>query len=162
MRAAMYPGSFDPVTNGHLDIITRSSKVFDKLVVVVMKNSSKNPLFSQDERVELIRKATEHLENVEVDSYDDLLIRYAQDKGIDIVVKGLRAVSDFESEFQMAQINRKLYPKIETLFLNTSTEFSYLSSSIVKEIYKYDGDIKPLVPENVYHRMKERKNLKVE
>lgn len=157
MRAAIYPGSFDPVTKGHVDIITRASKVFDKLVVVVMKNSAKNPLFSQEERVRLIEEATSHLENVEVDMYDDLLIRYAQDKDIKVVVKGLRAVSDFESEFQMAQINRKLYPEIETLFLNTSTEYSYLSSSIVKEIYRYDGDIKPLVPDNVYKIMKERK-----
>ncbi|MCT4631709.1 MAG: pantetheine-phosphate adenylyltransferase [Firmicutes bacterium] len=157
MKAAMYPGSFDPVTNGHVDIITRASKVFDKLVVVVMKNSAKNPLFSQEERVRLIEEATSHLDNVQVDMYDDLLIRYAKEKNVNIVVKGLRAVSDFESEFQMAQINRKLYPNIETLFLNTSTEYSYLSSSIVKEIYRYDGDIKPLVPDNVYKIMKDRK-----
>lgn len=149
MRIAVYPGSFDPVTFGHLDIIERSCKLFDKVIVAVMINSSKRPMFSVDERVALLREATKNLPNVSVDCHEGLLIDYLKKADAKILVKGLRAISDFESEFQMASVNQKLCPEVETVFIMTRTEYMYLSSSIVKEVGTLGGDITNFVTENV-------------
>lgn len=148
MKLAICPGSFDPVTLGHLDIITRASKLFDKVIVVVMSNSAKSPLFTQLERMELLRRTLEQvgLDNVTVDCYDGLLAEYAKMRQATAIVKGLRAVSDFEYEFQMALTNRKMYPDAETVFLTTSAENLYLSSSLVKQVGRLDGDISDFVP----------------
>ena len=146
MRIAICPGSFDPVTYGHLDIIRRASQMFDRVVVVVMTNASKAPLFSKEERLELLRRATLGLSNVEVDSYGGLLAEYARTRGATVIVKGLRAMSDFEYEFQMALTNRKLYPGAETVFLTTTAEHMYLSSSLVKQVAGLGGDISEFVP----------------
>jgi len=150
MRIAVYPGSFDPVTLGHLDIIERSCKLFDKVIVAVMINSSKRPMFSVDERVALLREATKNLPNVSVDCHEGLLIDYLKKADAKILVKGLRAISDFESEFQMASVNQKLCPEVETVFIMTRTEYMYLSSSIVKEVGTLGGDITNFVTENVW------------
>jgi len=149
MRIAVYPGSFDPVTLGHLDIIERSCKLFDKVIVAVMINSSKRPMFSVDERVALLREATKNFPNVSVDCHEGLLIDYLKKADAKILVKGLRAISDFESEFQMASVNQKLCPEVETVFIMTRTEYMYLSSSIVKEVGTLGGDITNFVTENV-------------
>ncbi|WP_248926417.1 pantetheine-phosphate adenylyltransferase [Paenibacillus hamazuiensis] len=146
---AVYPGSFDPVTNGHLDIIRRSSKVFGKLIVTVLNNSSKNPLFTVEERKELLREVTKDLPNVEIDSFRDLTIRYVKQKNARLIIRGLRAISDFEWEMQLASTNNKLDPEIETLFMMTSPQHSFLSSSIVKEIARFHGSVGDLVPEAV-------------
>ena len=144
---AICPGSFDPVTYGHLDIGTRASKMFDKLIVVVASNSSKNNSFTPEERVEMIKKCTADLPNVEVVHYEGLLADYAAEIGATAIVKGLRAMSDFEYEFQMALTNKKLNPNVETLFLTTAAENMYLSSSMVKQIAKMGGDIESFVPD---------------
>ena len=149
MRVAIYPGSFDPVTNGHLDIITRGSKVFDKLIVGVLVNIDKVGLFSIEERVELIKRVTSHLENVEVDSFNGLLVDLAKKNNARVILKGLRAVSDFEYEFQMALMNSQLDAEVETLFMTTSAANSFLSSSSVKQVAKFGGDIKGLVPDEI-------------
>jgi len=149
MRIVVYPGSFDPVTKGHLDIIERAAQLFDRLVVVVLTNPDKNPIFSVEERVEYIKRITGHLDNVEVDNYDGLLVNFVKLKGASAVVKGLRAMSDFENEFQMALTNKQLYPDMETLFLNTSSEFMYLSSSMVRQLASFGGDISPFIPEEI-------------
>ncbi|AEI44393.1 pantetheine-phosphate adenylyltransferase [Paenibacillus mucilaginosus] len=149
VRVAVYPGSFDPVTNGHLDIIHRASKVFDKLVVAVLNNTSKNPLFSVEERVGLLREVTRDLPNVEIDSFRDLLINYMKKKNAHLIVRGLRAVSDFEYELQLASTNRKLCEDIETFFMTSTPQYSYLSSSIVKEIARFHGPVSDLVPPEV-------------
>ena len=146
MKVAICPGSFDPVTCGHVDIITRAAAMFDKVIVVVMVNSAKQPLFTQEERVELLKRATASLPNVEVDAYDGMLAEYARQKQATAVVKGLRAVSDFEYEFQMALTNRKLNPQLETVFLTTNAEYLYLSSSLVKQMASLGGDIREFVP----------------
>ena len=138
---AIYPGSFDPITLGHLDIITRSSKLYDKVVVVVSRNPTKNPLFTVDERIAQIRKTTQHLENVEVDSFNGLTINYARELSAKVLLRGLRVLSDFEKELQMAHTNKTLADEIETVFLATSTEYGFLSSSLVKEIAKFGGPI---------------------
>lgn len=156
MRLAICPGSFDPVTNGHLDIIERSSRIFDKVLVVVFTNPLKSPLFSVEERVEMLQEVTRDLANVEVDHSDGLLSDYALRKDAKVIVKGLRAVSDFETEFQMARMNQKLAPSVETVFMMTSTEFSYLSSSIVKEVARFGGCVRQLVPEVVARRLAEK------
>ncbi|MBQ9964399.1 MAG: pantetheine-phosphate adenylyltransferase [Clostridia bacterium] len=146
MKVAICPGSFDPVTCGHVDIITRAAAMFDKVIVVVMVNSNKQPLFTQEERVELLKRATASLPNVEVDAYSGMLAEYAHQKQATAVVKGLRAVSDFEYEFQMALTNRKLNPQLETVFLTTNAEYLYLSSSLVKQMASLGGDIREFVP----------------
>ena len=145
-RIAVCPGSFDPITYGHLDIITRAAKVFDELYVVVLNNSSKQPLFSVDERIELIKKVTKNIPNVKVDSFQGLLVDYAESVKADAIIRGLRAVSDFEYEMQITSMNRVLSDKIETFFIMTNNQYSFLSSSIVKEVAKYDGNISELVP----------------
>lgn len=147
MKIAVYPGSFDPVTKGHLDVIVRASAVFDRVVVVAMVNAKKKPTFSLDERCGFLKRATAELSNVEITSSDALLAEWVKSVGDCVLIKGLRAVSDFESEFQMALINRKINPNLETLFLPTSEEHLYLSSSVVKEICSLGGDISPFVPD---------------
>ncbi len=144
---AICPGSFDPVTFGHLDIITRAAGMFDKVIVVVATNSSKHSCFSPDERVEMIKKCTNDLKNIEVVHFDGLLADYAAKRGATAIIKGLRAMSDFEYEFQMALTNKKLNPNVETLFLTTAAQNMYLSSSMVKQIASMDGDISDFVPE---------------
>ncbi len=146
---AVYPGSFDPVTCGHLDIIERSSKLFDTVYVAVLQNSSKTPLFSVEERKELIKRVTSHLDNVIIADFNGLLVEFAKNVGAKVIVKGLRAVSDFEYEFQMALINRKLEGEIETMFLMTSAQNQYLSSSIVKDVAKYGSSLSGLVPSEI-------------
>ena len=146
---AIYPGSFDPITLGHLNIIKRSSRIFDKLVVCVMVNSEKNGLFTPAERVELLQRVTGRFPNVEVDFSDQLLSEYAKSKGAHVVVKGLRAMSDFEKEFQMAHINRRLNPDLDTMFLTSSEKYTFLSSSVVKELAAYDADLSNLVPREI-------------
>lgn len=146
MKIAVYPGSFDPVTLGHLNIIRRAAKVFDKLYVCVMVNSEKNPMFTIEERVEMVRRVVAKYGNVEVESGSGLLVDYAKEKGAAVIVKGLRAVSDFEWEFQMAAANKKLAPSIDTMFLMSSEKYTYLSSTIVKEMAKYQADLNKFVP----------------
>ena len=152
---ALCPGTFDPVTNGHLDVVRRAATLLDRVVVAVVENPSKEPLFPAAERVEMIEEAVSDISGVEVDSFTGLLVDYARDKGVGLIVKGLRAVSDFEYEIQMAQMNRHL-SEIETCFVATSPKWSYLSSSLVKEIARYGGDVSGLVPEHVVRKLKER------
>ncbi|WP_252213806.1 pantetheine-phosphate adenylyltransferase [Clostridium sp. VAP41] len=149
MKIAVYPGSFDPITNGHLDIIERGSKVFDKLIIGVLVNVDKKGLFEIEERVELIKKVTKHIKNVEVLSFNGLLINFLKASNAKIILKGLRAVSDFEYEFKMALMNNKLDPDIETVFMMTSAQYSYLSSSSVKQVAKFGGCIEGLVPKEI-------------
>lgn len=146
---AVCPGSFDPVTLGHLDIITRGAKVFDKVIVAVLNNRNKQPLFTVEERIQLLQETTKDLPNVEVDHFNGLLIDYVKRKNASAIIKGLRAVSDFEYELQMASINRKLDDNVETFFMMTNNKYSYLSSSIVKEVAKYQASVEDLVPEVV-------------
>lgn len=156
MKIAVYPGSFDPVTLGHLDIIKRASKVFDRLIVGVLNNTSKNQLFTTDERIALLRQVTSDLPNVEIDGFHDLLIHYMRTKQADVIVRAIRSVSDYESELQMATMNRKIGENIETLFMTSSPEYSYLSSSIVKEIASFGGPIHDLVPPVVEQALKSK------
>ncbi len=149
MKVGIYPGSFDPVTKGHLDIIIRASRVVDELVIGVLNNSEKSPLFTAEERVKLIQEAVRELENVRVEAFDGLTVDFAKKNNARILVRGLRAVTDFEYELQIAQMNHKVSSELDTIFFTTSVEYSYLSSSIVKEIAKYHGDISPFLPENV-------------
>lgn len=150
MVKAVYPGSFDPVTNGHLDIIDRASKVFDHLIVAVLENPRKTPMFTIEERVMMLNEIITPYPNVEVDYYRGLLVEYAKKREAGIIIKGLRAISDFEFEFQMALVNRKLSCDVETMFMMTNNMYSYISSSIVKEVASYGGDIRELVPSQVY------------
>ncbi len=147
MKIAIYPGSFDPPTFGHLDIIERSAKMFDQLNVAVLRNNAKNPLFSIEERVSMMEELTQHLPNVTVSSFDGLTVDYAKQIGATIVVRGLRAVTDFEYELQIAQTNHALSAEVDTIFLTTNLMYSYVSSTIVKEVASYGGDITKFVPE---------------
>ena len=156
MKVAIYPGSFDPVTLGHIDIISRSSKLFDRLIVGVLTNSSKIPLFSIDERVKMLQNEVKGYDNVEVVSYSGLLVDMARDYGAGTIVRGLRAVTDFEYELQMAQTNRIIAPEVDTIFLATNLNFAYLSSSVVKEVAKFGGDISKFVTEDVKERILEK------
>ena len=149
MRTAVYPGSFDPITMGHIDIIKRASVMFDKLIICVMSNAKKTPIFTPEERVELIKRATAGIENIEVTSYGGLLADFARQRGAGFIVRGLRALSDFEYEFQMALTNRKLNPDADTVFLTTSAEYMYLSSSIVKEVIRNGGVVRDAIPEQI-------------
>ncbi|WP_010631047.1 pantetheine-phosphate adenylyltransferase [Sporolactobacillus vineae] len=155
-RTAIYPGSFDPVTFGHLDILKRGLRVFDHIIVAVLNNSRKDPLFSVEERVALLKKATEGLGSVTVDSFDGLLMDYVHKKNVKVVLRGLRAISDFEYELQIASINKNLNPEIETCFMMTSNRYSFLSSSMVKEVAKYGGSVHGLVPEIVEKSIQEK------
>lgn len=157
MKSAIYPGTFDPMTYGHLDIIKRASNIFDEVVVSVLDNKEKTPLFSVDERVNILKEATKDIPNVKVESFGGLLIDYCASKDIHVVVRGLRAVTDFEYELQMSQMNRKLSNhKVDTVFFNTSLKYSYLSSSSVKQIAQFKGDLSALVPEFVADMLYER------
>jgi len=147
MIRAIYPGSFDPITNGHLDIIKRSNRVVDELIIGVLNNNAKIPLFSVDERVRMIEEVTRGFEHVRVVPFDGLLIDFAKDCGAHVIIRGLRAITDFEYELQMSQTNHRLNPNIETMFLTTNIEYSYLSSSVVKEVAKFRGDISQFVPQ---------------
>ena len=154
MKVAIYPGSFDPITNGHTDVIERAAELFGKVIVAVIRNPEKKPQFSLDERVEMLKQSLDKLKNVEVDSFDGLLVDYAKKRNANIIVRGLRAVSDFDYEFQMALTNRKMAPQIETLFFMTDYKYSYLSSSFVKQIARLGGDINELVPAPVAKKLK--------
>ncbi len=156
MKTAICPGSFDPITLGHLDIIRRASEIFPRVIVAVMVNAKKTGLFSVGERVELIRRAVKDMPNVTVESSTALLAQWAEEKGDCVLVKGLRAISDFESEFQMALINRKLNSKLETVFLPTSDEYLYLSSSVVREVCSLGGDISEFVPKEILKDVKQK------
>lgn len=150
MKTAIYPGSFDPVTLGHLNVIKRAGQAFDKVIVCVMVNSEKNGgLFTPDERVDMLRRTTKHLPNVEIDQSSELVADYARRKGARVLVKGLRAVSDFEKEVQMAIINRKLYHNLDTFFIPSSEKYTYLSSTVVKEMARYGADLTDFVPREI-------------
>ena len=155
-RTVIYPGSFDPVTLGHLQVIRRAAKMFDKVIVAVLINSSKTPTFSVDERMDLLRQVTADLDNVEIAGFDGLLAEYARERGVNAIVKGLRAVSDFEYEFQMAIANKKLNPDLETIFITADSDMMYLSSSMVREIGSMGGDISDFVPAEIHEKIKNR------
>ena len=156
MVRAIYPGSFDPVTLGHMDIIRRASHTVDELIVGVLNNGGKTPLFSIEERVNMLKEVTEDLENVRVMSFSGLLVDFARQTDSNVIVRGLRAISDFDYELQMAQTNRKLNPAVDTMFLATSLEYAYLSSTTVKEVAFFDGDIREFVPEALADRVRNR------
>ena len=156
MKIAIYPGSFDPVTSGHLNIIQRAANIFDKLIVCVMVNAGKNPMFTLEERVDLIRRVTSNLPNVEVDSSSELLADYAKRRGSCVIVKGLRAGSDFENEFQMALINHKINPELDTMVLTAESQYMYLSSSTVKELGTYGVDLSDFLPKEIVPDFQER------
>lgn len=153
---AIYPGSFDPITNGHLDLIARGSRMVDRLIVAVLRNQSKNPLFSVEERLELIAGVVKSFPNVEIASFDGLLVDFAAAKGAQMILRGIRAVSDYELEWQMALMNRRLQPSIETVFLTAGEEYSFISSKLVKEVASLGGSISGIVPATVEARLKER------
>ena len=156
MKTAVYPGSFDPITSGHLNIIRRAANIFDKLIVCVMINAGKNPMFTLEEREELIRRVTLDLPNVEVDCSNELLADYARRRGSCVIVKGLRAGSDFENEFQMALVNRKINPELDTMFLTADSQYMYLSSSMVKELGTYGVDLSDFLPSEIISDFQER------
>lgn len=156
MNVAVYPGSFDPITNGHLDIVNRASKIFDQVIVAVLVNKHKDPMFSIDERVDLVKASVKDNEKVFVDSFEGLLTDYIERKNIKVIIKGLRAVSDFESEFQMATMNRKLNENAETFFLTTDMAYAHLSSSLVKEVFSLGGDVENFVTAPVLAAMKRK------
>ena len=160
MLKAIYPGSFDPVTYGHLDIIRRSCKIVDELVVGVLNNNAKMPLFSVEERVKMLKEVTKDLNNVAIAPFGGLLVEFARETGAALIIRGLRAITDFEYELQMSQTNHKLEPGVETMFLTTSIEYSYLSSTTVKEIAAFGGDISQFVPEVIGKALKEKMKVK--
>ena len=149
MKTIVYPGTFDPITNGHIDLVERGSKLFDKIVIGIASSQRKSPLFSVDERIELASEALSHVPNVEIIGFDYLLVHFVKDCKADAIMRGLRAVSDFEYEFQLANMNRALSPDIESIFLTPSEKFSYISSSLVREISSLKGDVSQFVPSNV-------------
>lgn len=153
---AIYPGSFDPITNGHLDVIARAAKITGRLIVSVLRNEAKSPLFSTAERVEMVRASTAHLANVEVDSFDGLLVDYCAARGAHLIVRGIRAISDYEGELQMALMNRRLRPDVETVFLMAGEQYSFVSSRLIKEIIHLGGDIRGLVPPLVAEQLRLR------
>lgn len=155
-KIAVYPGSFDPITNGHIDVIKRASKVFDYLIVAVLVNDSKKSMFTLDERLDILKHSIENLDNVSFDSFSGLLVDYCKEKKLSAIVRGLRAISDFEFELQMAQMNRQLYDETETVFFTTSEQYSYLSSSLVKEVAKFGGKIDGLIPDYAIMKMKQK------
>jgi len=155
-KIAVYPGSFDPVTNGHIDLIKRALGIVDELIVAVVKNPEKKPLFTVKERVEILNEVTKDLKNIKIDSFDELLVNYAKKMGAKVIIRGLRAISDFEYEFQMALMNRKLNKEIETVFMMPSAKYSYLSSSMIKEVVSFGGSLCELVPKVVEERLKEK------
>lgn len=159
-RVAVYPGTFDPVTYGHLDIIRRSAKQFDRLIVAVLNNSSKNPLFSVDERKALLTEVTSDIPNVEIDSFRDLLVRFMKSRQANVIIRGIRSVTDFEYELQLASTNHLLDAEIDTMFMMTNPKYSYLSSSIVKEIAQFHGAVHELVPPVVEQQLREKYKAK--
>ena len=160
MAVAIYPGSFDPVTYGHLDIIKRTADVFDKVIIGVLINHAKNPLFSIEERVEMIKEVTRDIPNIEVVSFGRLLVDFCEKMGVNVIVRGIRAVSDFEYELIMAQTNKQISPNVETMFFATNSKYSFLSSSIVRELALFDGDISQFVPPEICERI-HQKNKKI-
>jgi len=151
---AVYPGSFDPLTNGHVDIISRGARLFDRIIVAILVNAEKSPLFTMDERVEITRSVFKTHQNVEVDTFDGLLVDYVERRNAQVIVRGLRAVSDFEFEFQMALMNRRLKPKIETVFMMPAEQYTYISSRLIKEVFSLGGRVEGLVPELVEQRLR--------
>lgn len=153
---AIYPGTFDPITNGHRDVIARATKIADRLIVAVLRNQSKHPLFTVEERVKMLREVTEEFPNVEVDGFDGLLVDYAAQKNANLIIRGIRAISDYEKELQMALMNRRLRPEVETVFLMAGEQYSFVSSHLVKEIISLGGNISGLVPTVVEEKLKHR------
>ena len=156
MKLAVYPGSFDPLTNGHVDIIERGTHLFDKIIVAILINVEKSPLFSMQERVEIVREVFKGHPNVEVDTFEGLLVDYVAARKADVIVRGLRALSDFETEFQMALMNRRLSPDIETVFMMPAEQYTYISSRLIKEVFSLGGQVRGLVPEIVESRLKQK------
>jgi pantetheine-phosphate adenylyltransferase len=155
-RVAIYPGSFDPLTNGHVDIIERGARIFDVIIVAILVNAEKSPLFSKKERVAIVGEVFKARPNVEVDTFDGLLVEYAARRQAHVIVRGLRAVSDFEVEFQMALMNRRLNPKIETVFMMPAEQYSYISSRLIKEVFSLGGSVRGLVPDSVEQRLRDK------
>jgi pantetheine-phosphate adenylyltransferase len=160
MKLAIYPGTFDPITNGHIDILQRALEIFDTVIVAIAVNAAKNMLFTKEERLEMIREAVRNFSNVEVDSFDNLLMNYAREKGAISVIRGLRAVSDFEYEFQMALMNRNLYPEASTVFLMPHQNYSFLSSTLVREVARLGGDVTQFVSPFVKQKLYEKFEIK--
>jgi pantetheine-phosphate adenylyltransferase len=160
-RIAVYPGSFDPLTNGHVDIITRGARLFDRIVVAILVNPEKRPLFTMPERVEIARAVFKEIGNVEVDTFDGLLVDYVERRKAQVIVRGLRAVSDFEFEFQMALMNRRLNSKIETVFMMPAEQYSYISSRLIKEVFALGGRVHGLVPDMVEERLRDKQPSRV-
>ena len=153
---AIYPGSFDPLTNGHLDLISRGARLFESLIIAILRNTGKQPLFPVEDRIQMIRETTSHLDNVEVDSFEGLLIDYASRRGANAILRGIRAISDYEAELQMALLNRRMRPETETIFLLAGEEFSFISSHMIKEIITLGGDVSTFVPEPVAARLRKK------
>lgn len=153
---AVYPGSFDPLTNGHVDIITRGARLFDRIVIAILVNADKTPLFTKEERVEIAREVFKHVPNVEVDTFDGLLVDYVEKRKADVIVRGLRAVSDFEFEFQMALMNQRLNARIETVFMMPAEQYTYTSSRLIKEVFRLGGRVHGLVPDMVEERLRRK------
>jgi len=153
---AIYPGSFDPLTNGHLDLVSRGARLFDTLIIAILRNTGKQPLFPVEDRIQMIRETTSHLDNVEVDSFEGLLIDYASRRGGNAILRGIRAISDYEAELQMALLNRRMRPETETIFLLAGEEFSFISSHMIKEIITLGGDVSTFVPEPVAARLRKK------
>ena len=160
-RLAVYPGSFDPLTNGHVDIIERGTHLFEKIIVAILVNAEKSPLFTTQERVEIVREAFRGQPSVEVDTFDGLLVDYVARRKANVIVRGLRALSDFETEFQMALMNRRLSPNVETVFMMPAEQYTYISSRLIKEVFSLGGQVRGLVPEIVVTRLQEKQKGKV-